>query len=711
MISTPIEVKLPENNFPTLWQTVIFRNYGFVATEKIAKVLGTDEKTIDFEAKRLGLKEFTKVCDFENQGYITIIRNNWFLLPYNQLCDLLGFSEERLKFILKEEDFLMCKLGEFKPKVKAVKYKPLSQTAIKKTQKISDIIAKYYENGYGEYFNFFEGLKVEGCAKKASDNSTRIIHGYITPCGDPFSIDSEEYMPDVLLKSYASKGVNAVFIHGLLSALSYYPFSPSKSVGFKARREKLQGLVDRCLAYGIKVYLYLNEPRCLEINEFKKFKYLKGKVNGDFAALCFSEKEVQDYLYNAVKDLFTNVKNLGGAFTITMSENITHCKSRFEGEECPKCKDIAPEYLCAQVNNVISRAIKDSDSNAELIANTWGWSKFMGWTKKQTDDAIKMLDKDIAVLAVSEFDLEIEKGGVKNRLSEYSLGNAGPSQISKDIFKTAKKLGRKMYAKIQIAASWECACVPYVPAFDITYKHLKNLSKLGIKDYLLTWTLGGYPSPYLDMVSAFNKGLSLDKWYDDYFGNDSELAKKAVKKFCKGMQEYPCDMNSLYFSPETLGPANLWNISPDEKASCMVAYAYDRYEDWVGIYGYEVYVSQLEKLLKHFKSGINILENAENLGEKLSEILLYAKVCYTHMEASLLQTKYSYLKRNIVENKKEIKKVLKLSEKNAENAIELLGQDSRIAYETSNHYFYNKSNLVEKLVNVKRLLKDINKVK
>ena len=711
MISTPIEVKLPENNFPTLWQTVIFRNYGFVSTEKIAKVLGTTEQVIDVEAQRLGLKKFSKVCDFEKQGYITIIRNNWFLLPYNQLCDLLGFSEERLKFTLKEEDFLMYKLGEFKPKVKAVKYKPLSQSAIRKTQKICDTIAKYYENGYGEYFNFFDNLKVDEIVENSNDNSTRMIHGYITPCGDPFSVDSEEYMPDALLKSYQSKGVNAVFIHGLLSALSYYPFSPSKSVGFKARREKLQGLVDRCLAYGIKVYLYINEPRCLELNEFKKFKYLKGRVSGDFAALCFSEKEVQQYLYDAVKDLFIGVKNLGGVFTITMSENITHCKSRFEGEECPKCKDVPPEYLCAQVNNVIAKAIKDSGSDGELIANTWGWSKFMGWTQKQTNDAIKMLDKSVAVMAVSEFDLEIEKGGVKNRLTEYTLSNAGPSKVSKEIFKTARKYGHKTYAKMQIAASWECACVPYVPAFDITYKHLENLSKLGIKDYLLTWTLGGYPSPYLDMVSSFNKGVSLNDWYDSYFGVDSELAKKALKKFCKGMQEYPCDMNSLYFSPETLGPANLWNLTSDEKASCMVSYAYDRYEDWVGVYGYDVYVSQLDKLLKGFKSGINLLEKQENLGEKLKEVLLYAKVCYVHIEASLLQTKYSYLKRDLVSNKKEIKKVLKLSEKNAENAIELLEKDSRIAYETSNHYFYNKSNLVEKLVNVKRLLKELNKVK
>ena len=49
------KVKLPVNNFPTLWQAVIFRNYGYVSVDKLAACLGCDEVVIKREAERMGL--------------------------------------------------------------------------------------------------------------------------------------------------------------------------------------------------------------------------------------------------------------------------------------------------------------------------------------------------------------------------------------------------------------------------------------------------------------------------------------------------------------------------------------------------------------------------------------------------------------------------------------------------------------------------------
>ena len=63
-----------------------------------------------------------------------------------------------LEFLLKEEDFLWVKIANFKPQCKPVKYKPLSKKAIKKTEIIAKTVSKYYENGYGKYFNFFDDL-------------------------------------------------------------------------------------------------------------------------------------------------------------------------------------------------------------------------------------------------------------------------------------------------------------------------------------------------------------------------------------------------------------------------------------------------------------------------------------------------------------------------------------------------------------------------
>ncbi len=407
------EVKLPKNNFPTKWQAVIFRNYGLISIDKIAKTLDCSEEIVRSEAARLGLGEVQYNPDWEARGYITLIRNNWCLLPYGQLMSLLGITEEKLDFWLEKEDFLYVKLGEFKPACEEVKYAPLTEAQAQETARIAEFLSAYVSN-YGERpFGFFSGTPVD--KKSAKGEYTRIVHGYLTPCGDVFKEDNEQYLPDSLLQAYAEQGINGLWFHGLLSALSPYPFKPSASEGYQERRVELKKLVARCRAYGIKVYLYVNEPRDLFENEFGKYAYLMGRRQNGRATLCLEQEETQKYLYEAFKDLLTEVPDLGGFLTITMSENPTHCHY-LPDTNCPVCKNIPAEYSAAKVNNIIQKAVRDSGSEAEVIANLWGWSTYMQWTDEQTLHGVELLDKDISVMCVSEFDLDIEKGGTASRI-------------------------------------------------------------------------------------------------------------------------------------------------------------------------------------------------------------------------------------------------------------------------------------------------------
>ncbi len=45
------------------------------------------------------------------RGYVTVIRQNWHLLPDRQIIQLLGWTPEKYSYILKEDDFLSEKLG------------------------------------------------------------------------------------------------------------------------------------------------------------------------------------------------------------------------------------------------------------------------------------------------------------------------------------------------------------------------------------------------------------------------------------------------------------------------------------------------------------------------------------------------------------------------------------------------------------------------
>jgi len=696
---------MPKQQFPTAWQTVIFRNYGYVSNDKIAKTLGCDEETVVLEAARLGLKEVKYDKNWEEKGYLTLIRHNWYLLNYRQLTTLLGYSEEKLDFILKEEDFLFVKLGWTKPECPEISYSPLTETEIAETERIAKTVSRYIIAPDVSPFDFYANTALPCGQKENNSDKLRLVHGYITPGGDAFSVDCDEYLSDELLSAYRTQGINALWMHALLSSLSPYPFKPTLSIGYEKRRAQLKKILAKCHKYGIKLFLYFNEPRCLPTADFGKYAHLKGDSEGLDTALCFSKKETREYLYNAVKDLLENVPELDGILTITMSENLTHCKSRIHSGRqtlCPICKEIPAYKLASDVNNVFMQAIKDSGAKTVLIANLWAWSKMMGFSEEDLKKGIANLDKDIGVLFVSEFDLEFEKGGVQVRLADYSISNPGPSEFTKLGFALAKEYGHKIYAKMQVCNSWECSCVPYLPVFDLVKRHLDNLSAVDVHDYMLSWTLGGYPAPNLSLVTAHSQGISLDDWYKDYYGEKADVVRRAVQKICAGFENYPFALDPLYNSPKTLGPANLWSKEREYNTSTMTCYAFDDYETWIAPYPYETYISLFEKLLKGWQEGIDLLKTAQST-QQTQELIRMAEVAYIHLRSDWLHTRYAYLKRDWDKNAEELHEIITTAREDTERLIAFVRQDARIGFEASNQYYYADRHLIEKILNLDNL--------
>ncbi len=697
-----------KNYFPTKWQTVIFRNYGLVSIKRIAATLACDVSTVTREAARLGLPSAlpNTVAAWEKRGYITIIRNNWYLLPYEQLLTLLGIDESRLEFILTNDDFLSVKLGERKPLCEKVVYRALTEGEARETDEIAKTVRPLLEKREYEPFDFFPEQETSDIC--VCDSHRRIVHGYLSPCGDVFAENDEEYLPDRLLALYRARGVNGLWFHGLLATLSPYPFDPEQSVLYRTRRSNLQKLVDRCAKYGIRVYLYLNEPRGITAERAEQFSHLIGRTENGVVTLCLEKEETKEYLYTAVRDLLENVRGLGGLITITMSENPTHCNYR-PHTNCPVCKHIPPEQSAATVNNIIAKAVRDSGSDAEVIANLWGWSPFMEWTEEQTLRGVELLDRDVSVMCVSEYGCAIEKGGVPGTVIDYSIGNTGPSEITRKALTRAAEKGHKIYAKIQTNNSWECSAVPCLPVFDLIYEHIEKLSNLGVTDYMLTWTLGGYPSSALGMIAdVVQTGISLDEWYRKTFDSNTERVRRAVGCFCRGFREYPFSVDSLYYSPKTLGEANLYDLEKENLQSTMVCYAFDDYESWTKPYPTDVYLAQYEKLLSEWRAGMLVLADGE--GEALRDLKTYAEAAYAHFYSDYLQTRFSVLKADTRKNKAELAEILQESEQNAKRLIELIRRDAKIGYEASNHYFYSDRNLAEKVLNVRSLSKTLEKL-
>ena len=77
--------------------------------------------------------------------YVTVIRQNWHLLPLEQIQALLGWTREKLEFTLKEDDFLDVKLGP-KPACEPVLYAAPSAADQRRAAEIRRLIETFAGN-------------------------------------------------------------------------------------------------------------------------------------------------------------------------------------------------------------------------------------------------------------------------------------------------------------------------------------------------------------------------------------------------------------------------------------------------------------------------------------------------------------------------------------------------------------------------------------
>src|SRR5690606_21026104 len=96
---------------------------------------------------------------------------------------------------------------------------------------------------------------------------------------------------------------------------------------WEIRIRNLWRLAERAKQFGLKIYLYLNEPRAMPEAFFRKYPDIRGTAYQDVYAMCTSTPQVREWLKQSISHVFREVPELGGVFTITMSENHTNCFS------------------------------------------------------------------------------------------------------------------------------------------------------------------------------------------------------------------------------------------------------------------------------------------------------------------------------------------------------------------------------------------------
>ena len=677
---------------PTSWQTVLLRLYGLVDNDLLAQ---TTKACIEEEACRLGIDKILYDCKWRERGYITILKAVWNLLPYSQILFLLGISSEELEYRLKEDDFLSVKLGE-KPECEAVYYAPLTPQELAETERIATLIRENFIDGYTAYFDFYH---IEG---KKMDNGgvDRISYDYSAQYGD-----IQDDVTDEELVLLAEKGINGLWFQGVLSKLSPYPFKPSLCEGYEKRREKLNALIERCGKYGIKVYLYINEPRGMAESDFlPEHRECMGGREENLRAMCTSHPLVKQYLFDAAYSLVCACPKLGGFITITMSENLTNCYSRGD-KNCPRCQAREREEVVAEVNNILYAALEKAGTGTRLIANLWAWTKGHGWTDAQIDRGISLLSDGIEVMCVSELGT-IERDGKSKYIAEYSLSNIGPSVESAAMLAQSKKCGHKTWAKVQVNNSWECATVPYIPVFELIIEHFNNLRPYELNGYMLSWTVGGYPSKTMELIKALTNGeFDYASWLKENYGEYADHVKNAIHSFSQAFKKIPYDWTLLYNGAQHLGAANLFYANPTGYTATMVGFPYDDLPSWRGNFTEKQFQDGLEAMLAQWEDGLNELEDCKE-EVLVQELYRMAKLVYVQFRSLLNQTRY-ILARD-VQDKASMMNCLQEEIKWTTAQYALASKDARLGFEASNHYYYTQNSFLEKLINLNVIMGGIN---
>ena len=727
--------------FPTRMHAFIWRNWESVSLDRMAKILNTATENVRNEGMYMGLPPHIEPSlDFEQRGYISLIRRNWNLVSYEQLLILLNWNSEQLDLTLRDDDFLSVKLGGMKPECSPIQYEhptpEIKKRCVEIRKTVKDNFSKELTKPQEDRFAFINKISAIDENYKFNkseidkDAPIRFLYSYFAPFGDPLLHPELDPFPEGLLQRLSKQGINGVWLHVVLSQLTSSKIFPDLGDDHEIRLNNLSKLAKRADKYGIKIYLYMNEPRAMPPTFFKERANLMGYQTKNFATLCTSVPLVRQWMKESLANVFTTVPELGGVFTISASENLTNCWSKQKGDQCSRCSKRQPAEVIAEVNKTIADGVWQGNPDAKVIVWDWGWPDGEAWGKNRwAADIIEKLPDNVYHMSVSEWSKPLQRGGIDARVGEYSMSVVGPGPRALRLWDIAKKRNLKTIAKMQINNTWEMSAIPYLPVMNLIAEHIINLQNESIDGFMLSWSLGGYPSPNLELVKYIqdhptrNIAQSLLEIAIKRYGKKSAPdVVKAWNTFSAAFTEFPYGLG-IYYAPMNYGASNPFYIEPTRKKATMIGFPFDDLEKWRGIYPAQVLADQFEKLAIGWEKGLpyfkKAIDNAKLPNQKVNAIEdhRFATAAWIHFKSTANQIRFTMARDTLLTESlgpkevKEIRKTIKdvtMGEKQlAMKMYKISKEDSRIGYEASNHYYYFPLDFVEKVINCEFIINNL----
>lgn len=379
-------------------------------------------------------------------------------------------------------------------------------------------------------------------------------------------LDDIDYYPDEYLNRLAHEGINGLWLTIEFRQLAETSFTP-RDPQAPQRIEKLQRTVDQCLRYGIKTWIFAIEPMSLDENDPLLLAHpeLKGtrQWNNRYS-FCTSSETGQQYLYETLKDIFTQLPRLGGLINISHGERPTSCLSSASPlndipTTCPRCSQFPHWQIHAFTLSAMAKGMKEANPDAQLIS----WI-YQPQPAPQRGEWLFEMARHVPDNVILQYNFE--SGAQKKQLGkvrsggDYWLSYIGPTEIFKRVADNAKLSNAQLSAKIQVGCSHEVATVPFVPVPGLLYHKYKAMRECGCTSVMQCWYFGNYPGimnraagelafeTFQDSEEDFLERLAKPQWNV----NAKQIAQ-AWHCFTKGYANYPLSNDMQYYGPMHAG--------------------------------------------------------------------------------------------------------------------------------------------------------------
>lgn len=93
---------IPEPHFPSRLYLFVWRNWELANADRMAKVIQALPEAVLEIGRSMGLPPKRQLTEDQlARTYITAIRQNWHVLPQDQIVELLAWTRQRFEFTLK----------------------------------------------------------------------------------------------------------------------------------------------------------------------------------------------------------------------------------------------------------------------------------------------------------------------------------------------------------------------------------------------------------------------------------------------------------------------------------------------------------------------------------------------------------------------------------------------------------------------------------